>query len=836
MAVRFTGTFKSPRTTPVGPDYYSEYTVSIYDNDFSGSPSEIRIMSCKILWDSDNGNERNAQMIGSRATVSVNIPATDSVLATFIEDFAYGEDARFLLKITKDDAPVEVWRGIMKADQSAEDDIDPFTFKISAVCGLGLLKDIPYLNYAIPSNPILHFGIKRFTEHLKNAFSRMPHIGFWTGSDVLLRTAVDWWSASMSNGADDDPLYQGGVDHVVFHDFTEDGGIENDVLSCYDVIREIMKVFNCRIFQCEGHWRIEQIPYRSTSPYYTRDYDVTGAFLSSAVNTGTNVILQNGAGAKITLINYDFLPILKKARITYNAKRRRNLLNGKTLNQGATSSITFNQAIDSNGGDSTLRLRGKVSFSIKNNTYSGPVTDKIYLVPYISLKAGTYYWDRDVVINNFSVFYGNSNWTTDSGNRIAIPYMVGTVPSVGNSANGLFQFELLSVAMQGDGDLNTLAFEIGSLIRAGNGTAISTSDFTIYWSVTDLYLDVFDEGIVEEKEDKVVYEAVNPLDATAVYDDELKIGFSDTQVNALGRIFYNNAGTWEPAPLWGQGANPRTSQIGDILALNILNGQGSPRRRMNGTLDGAFRLFKLMQTTDGRKWMFSRVEWDLALNRMNGSWVELLYGSGGVSSTPIKKKVIIFPTHAPTDPVNPNGFGNTSTGFSINPAPAVLAPVSYNSLDVEILAGASVTSIPIKTASAGNEFAVGDEVGLVNPHTGEFQYFEIAASPALGDTALSVVSETSLYDFPEYSFLTISQKPYAFTPGNWYTFKGMISANKVIVTGFDLPSNDDACFCVVRRQIYQSPDDFTINYGDNSVNFASSLGLNGQVAYVKAYT
>jgi hypothetical protein len=35
----------------------------------------------------------------------------------------------------------------------------------------------------------------------------------------------------MTSGADEDPLYQSGVDHVVFHDFTVDGGIQDDVVS-----------------------------------------------------------------------------------------------------------------------------------------------------------------------------------------------------------------------------------------------------------------------------------------------------------------------------------------------------------------------------------------------------------------------------------------------------------------------------------------------------------------------------------------------------------------------------------------------------------------------------
>lgn len=763
MGLRITGNYKSPRVTIIGPDYSGQYTVNVYDNDYSGAVTEVDILSCHVLWDAERGEDRHSPIVGSRATISINIPATDTTLTTFIEDFAYGEDARFTVEIVKVGSPTDVWRGVLKADQSGEDDIDPFPFKLSAVCGLSLLKDIPYLNDTPPFE-ILYFGIKRFTEHLTNALSKMPHSSFWSGSEVFIRTAVDWWSASMTSGADEDPLYQSGVDHVVFHDFTVDGGIQDDVVSCYVVVSEIMKAFGCRIYQSEGHWRIDQIPYRSTSPYYTRDYTKTGTFISSATNTGTNLINQTIAGAKITLINYDFLPILKKAQVTYNAKRRRNLLNGKNLGVG-NDTITFNQLIDANGGDSTFRIRGTVNFGIKNNTYSGGVNDKLFIVPNFRLKIGSNYLLRDYTISNYTATLKNCNWDANSGNRVYLPHQIGTVPTPGNQVNGVFSFEVLTTALPADGDLNTFLFSIGSIIK-WNGTAANDAEFTKFWSVNDLYLDVFDEGVVENAEDQVVYEAVNPLDATEIYKTELKIGFSDTQVNALGRIFYNNSGTWEPAPLWGQGTDPRTSYISDILALNILNGQASPRRRMNGTLDGNFRIHRLIQTSDGRHWMFTRVEWDLALNRMTGSWVELDYGVDGVSSTPVKKKIIYEPTHPTPDPKNPTGLVNTAPGFSINPAPAVLAPVAYNQLDGEIAEGAAVTTIPLKTASLGNEFLAGDGVTLVNPYTGQYQTFIIDTPPILGDTSLSVISQAAISEYPEDSYLVVKQNAYAFSLPN----------------------------------------------------------------------
>ena len=69
----------------------------------------------------------------------------------------------------------------------------------------------------------------------------------------------------------------------------------------------------------------------------------------------------------------------------------------------------------------------------------------------------------------------------------------------------------------------------------------------------------------------------------------------------------------------------------------------------------------------------------------------------------------------------------------------------------------------------------------------------------------------------------------------WRVFKGTISSNKLVVTGFTLPEDGYQSYAIVRRQHYHFTDDYTINTGDNSVNFPAGLNLNGQIAYVYAY-
>lgn len=79
-------------------------------------------------------------------------------------------------------------------------------------------------------------------------------------------------------------------------------------------------------------------------------------------------------------------------------------------------------------------------------------------------------------------------------------------------------------------------------------------------------------------------------------------------------------------------------------------------------------------------------------------------------------------------------------------------------------------------------------------------------------------------------------------PGRWYSYEAVISSDQVVIPtdNFTLPSNPDNVFVIVRRQQYH-PDvpgdsrDFFVNIVDNSIDFNSALGLNGQTAYIRVF-
>jgi len=757
MAIRLTSTFYDIHGT--------QHRVDIYDADFSGSSTSFNTKFCRINYDSESNSDINSPIVGSRAEIGIAVDYEDTTMSTFIEDFAGGAENRFFVEIIKPIGSVIVWRGIMTPDFTGEEDTAPvFTFKVSAVCGLAILKKTPYHD-----GSAIYSGVETLIDHLVTALTKCAHTNvLWNGTEAFIKTAIDWWAVGMDSGADDDALFQAAVDHATFYDYKTSGGVDKDVLSCGEVIAQILKPFNARIMQSDGTWWIEQIPYRSADPFTARHYTKAGAFIVSSTNTGDNDIDQTDTGAKLSTVQYDFLPSIKKAEVTYDVKMRRNFLAGTVIQPTGTIE-DFNTLIDSNDGEAVMRLKCTINWSVRNIDSTVPSNHGFFIAPRIKLKIGSYYLKRDYYISNFSAHVGNLSWTTVADSGVYVPINIGTVPpiAVNYGKIGSFPVDLMIPPLPENGSSNSFGVNLTDAeMTEWDGTFVFSSDFDIDISITNQYLEIIDQGTPVINEDKIIYTADNAESATEVYETTVRIGTANLP-NSAGRLLtYNDALTrWESSGLWGAGVATRNKEIGDLLALNILNARDTPRRRLNGSLYGVFGIRRLIATTDGKRWIMSNAEWDIGSNTLNGSWTELDYGADGVSATPIKIKVLL-PTTTPStpDPLSPGqGISSSNQGFYANTPPTVLAPVAYNSTADAIEEGDTITSINITTASLGSEFLAGSKVTLIDPITGRSQDFVISTPPALGDTSLSVMSATANFDSPELSYLVVKQKAFAFS-------------------------------------------------------------------------
>ena len=749
MALRIYGIGKAPDGT--------QYNAAIYDTDWASSDSAFQIAKggINIEWKSDNDSDILSPIYGSSASVDMLINVSETGLGTFVNDLRTSKEGRFFLEIATQ-AGAKIWRGIIAPDALGnETDEGPiYRVTITASCGLALLKKVPYLN-----SGALYYGRYRLTQHLVNALGKLAHVStFWAADDAFLETSLDWWEATMTANDANDPLYLSYVDHAAFYDFKTKGGIDDDVLSCYDVIRNICLAFGCRIRMRDAKFVVEQIDYRENSTYNWRTYKKNGDQKTYGAYSGTLSVDQTEANAaKLSYAAYDYVSQIAKARAFYEVRMRRNFWQNIILAQGTT--FNFNQTISSQSGAVTLRIRGTFFITIKNNSYSGQSSDVIIPQINIKLKIGDRYLKRAVTFSNFSTFNENAEWTTVSSDNFVLVSGGQKVPPTNSTASYVQGLDFITPPLPADGDLNSISATFEQL-KKNDGSDVHETQFTITWSAGGLWMEVYDSGTPDVQEDEVLYESENADGGTDTWEQNVRIGSGS--VNYLGAVVNSTASSGLSA--WGQGSGTRDKALTSLMVKRAADGRLRVKKRLNAQLygDGCNQVRKLLTTSDSLKWLDMRVKWSVTENIIDGTWLEMVYGNSNVK-TPVKVKILSGGTNNPTV-INPTSTSPTTGGnspFMANPPGAILNPLSFNSLNTAITKGATVTSISVGTALAGNEFAAGDKVKIVNPVTGQFQTFTVASAPSAGATSISVNSATADFDIPQNAGLFVQLTPQA---------------------------------------------------------------------------
>jgi len=765
MALRCYGIGKSPSGT--------QYNAAVYDTDWSSSDSAFQIAKdgIKIEWRGESDEDIHSPMMGSIATVEMLVGTSETTVLTFLSDLRTSKEGRFFLEI-ETQAGVKIWRGIITADALGDEtDQGPiFGYTLTAVCGLALLKKIPYYD-----NGALYYGRQRLTTHAVTALGKLSHVStFWAADDAFLETSVDWWEASMTSGDANDPLYLSYVDHSAFYDFKTKGGPDKDVLSCYDVLKNICLAFGCRIRMRDAKYVIEQIDYRVNSTYNWRSYKKNGDQKTYGAYSGVLTVDQTQTNAaKLTYVTYDFLSQYAKTQLTYEVKMRRNFWQNILLSQGTT--FNFNQTISSQSGAVTMRIRGTFFITIKNNSYSGSSNDVIIPQLNIKLKIGNRYLKRDVSFSNFSYYYDDAQWTTVSTDNFALVAPGQKVPASTATVSYVQGFDFITPPLPADGDLNSVSATFFQL-KKNDGTDVDESQFTITWSAGGLWMEVYDSGTPDVQEDEVLYETENVDGGTDAWESTVRVGSGS--INYCGALVNSSASSGLSA--WGQGAGTRDKALGQLLSKRVLDARLRVKKRVNGQLYGnaCNQVRKLISTSDSLYWLDMRVLWHVTENILEGSWVNLIFGNSS-TKTPVKVKILTGGTNNPTV-INPTSTSPTTGGNSpmvANPPGAILNPLSFNALATQITKGATVTSIAVGTALAGNEFAAGDKVKLVNPITGQVQTFTVASALLAGATSISVNSVTANFDIPVNAGMFVQLTPQAGGGGVADGSKGDISVS-----------------------------------------------------------
>ncbi len=233
-------TFYADRDTRIENGTPDDYTCDILQLDYAGEPIEIQAQQNPIQINYQNtSSDKLEPIIGSECTL--NLIATED----FQLEQLYTENEReFLVEVYRNGGLI--WTGFIIPDGCQEAfTFAPYPIAVNAVDGLGLLKNLSY----VQNDGNFYLGKQSFIEVINACLIRLD------APSLVLNTCVNIYETSMTQGNAFDPL---AMSYVNSERYLKDD--QYTPMNCEEVLRSILEEWTAVMIQSDGEWYI----YRPT--------------------------------------------------------------------------------------------------------------------------------------------------------------------------------------------------------------------------------------------------------------------------------------------------------------------------------------------------------------------------------------------------------------------------------------------------------------------------------------------------------------------------------------------------------------------------------------------
>jgi hypothetical protein len=228
--------FYADRDTRIVGGLPDEYVCNILQLDYAGEPIEIQAQQNPIQINYQNtSNLKLDPIMGSECTL--NLIATED----FQLEQLYTENEReFMVEVYRNFDLI--WTGFIIPDGCQESfTFAPYAISVNAVDGLGLLKNLSY----VQNDGNFYVGKQSFIEVIQACLIRLD------APSLVLNTCVNIYDVTMTEGDAFDPLAQGFVNserYIKDDQFTP--------MNCEEVLKSILEEWTAVMVQSEGQWYI----------------------------------------------------------------------------------------------------------------------------------------------------------------------------------------------------------------------------------------------------------------------------------------------------------------------------------------------------------------------------------------------------------------------------------------------------------------------------------------------------------------------------------------------------------------------------------------------------
>lgn len=550
------------------------YKVEIYDEDYVGAAEEFPMGAngFKLKYDGEGEDRYHAIKASS---VTIEAYSTNGAFDTFLRDIREGEQGRFKVQILRDSS--KFWLGVLLLDVgNVKDEFYPQLHELRAVCGLSLMKDVPFNKSVYTTDTQLETLYETVNPIINLLRYYTGIVDFFTTSTTFVRTMVDWYEDSMPTPAQSvDPLRYSAIYPLAFMDVQ---GETKTPISAYEALEQICKVWGARVFQADGFWWFIQVDtYRNLPAYYRRYPYQT----STALGSGSEDLKKN-IGSATSIYNIkdlggqmDYYPKLKKVQATYG-QFSSNGLYGDEQELTDWISVANSQAnlitLDNCAAVTGATIKIQHALHTSNGGIATFNPDHEYRIYYM-LKIGTYYWDGNdwtTTASMCSVNLGQGLWgplgTLNSYQTLTIE--AGNLPTSGDLEYGAWKFvsEVGSTTQLSDDNNYKIK------ILANNNTP------TGYAGSLDLSVSLVQYVVDGESVQDVIFASENTTEqANEVLDfGKLRLGDGpEAGAGKWGRIrVSNDLATWtQNNDNWQSNQAGTSANITQILCEQFLAGQ-----------------------------------------------------------------------------------------------------------------------------------------------------------------------------------------------------------------------------------------------------------------------
>jgi len=549
------------------------------------------------------------------------------------------------------------WVGNLLNEINPEaDESLPTQFSLTAICGLAALENIPF-NEDVAYNFNASYSCYRYVFNAIN--TDIDTDNNWDTDDRFIRTMVDWTNSQIPRNNSTDPLNNTRFKAAAYAPIDANGVRQPE--TAFKVLNQICKAFGARLFLSEGIWYFIQVntyEEMDSADQFYRDYkkgnnggtftpDFYGTIDLNTTEDGTNIVRL--AGNK-----FDYLGILKQAKVTYEMFGSYDLIPSTITNASGTNDAVNNSLVAWNGWHSTglgfntnsgiygvndlststdfasyymggvvvldgqtIKINRTFNRAI-NATYSGwGFTSNQSILFYHRLKlddgAGDVRYARSTYTND-----GLAEWTTNDafGNApdYNVPYTIfgssslfNATPNVSNDLGSfVLNFETAEIPIAGD-----LYFECYAKVFYNYGSSTNVTDYDEIAGAVDqakLYIfsapensadQIFQLYINGESTSQQLFITSQNIANGLTYDvGELQIGSGPTGAN-VGRLECYSGSAWDDGTniTWVAYGAGTGKAISLLLINEIMAGQNEGAR----VFDGALKILTNNVSTNGYK-------------------------------------------------------------------------------------------------------------------------------------------------------------------------------------------------------------------------------------------